>query len=40
MHATHSPAMDIQIASNFERFLFELERDAMHITAFMKEVDR
>lgn len=33
-HATLSPAMDIQIASNFERILFEaLQRDADHLRA-------
>ncbi len=31
-HATLSPAMDIQVASNFERILFEaLDRDADHL---------
>jgi len=32
-HATLSPAMDIQVPSNFERILFEaLDRDADHLT--------
>jgi len=37
--ATSSPAMDIQLASNFERLLFELAgRDAARIRALMEEL--
>lgn len=35
---TSSPSMDIQISSNFERFIFEmLDRDAVALTALMDE---
>jgi len=34
---THSPAMDIQVASNFERYLFyKLDQNAEKLTEFMK----
>ncbi|WP_438433806.1 threonine synthase [Gorillibacterium sp. sgz500922] len=34
--STHSPSMDIQVASNFERFLYYLyEEDAAAVSAFM-----
>ena len=34
---THSPAMDIQVASNFERYLFyKLDQNADKLTEFMK----
>lgn len=36
VHFTHSPAMDIQVASNFERYLyFELGSDASKVSTFM-----
>jgi threonine synthase len=36
VHFTHSPAMDIQISSNFERYLFyKLNRSATQVKAFM-----
>jgi len=36
VHFTHSPAMDIQIASNFERYLFfEFEQATDKVTDFM-----
>jgi threonine synthase len=36
---TQSPSMDIQVASNFERFLFELcERDAAEVARLMAEL--
>ena len=39
--ATSSPSMDIQLASNFERLLFELaSRDAAQVTARMDELRR
>ena len=39
--ATSSPSMDIQLASNFERLLFELAgRDAARVTALMAELRR
>ncbi len=38
VHFTLSPAMDIQIASNFERFLFyHFDKDADRLAAFMQE---
>ncbi len=38
VHFTLSPAMDIQIASNFERFLFyHFDKDADRLAAFMRE---
>ncbi len=34
---THSPAMDIQVASNFERYLFYLfDQDPVRVTAFIQ----
>ena len=37
VHFSHSPAMDIQVASNFERYLyFELGRDASKVRGFME----
>lgn len=36
VHATHSPSMDIQVSSNFERLLFDVyDRDAAAITTLM-----
>ena len=38
VHFTVSPAMDIQVASNFERFLFyHLDCDAQRLNAFMRD---
>jgi threonine synthase len=38
VHSTISPSMDIQSASNFERYLFHaLDRDASRISALMKD---
>ncbi|HXI86106.1 MAG TPA: threonine synthase [Parvularculaceae bacterium] len=38
---TTSPAMDIQVASNFERLLFEVSgRDAAAVAGLMRELDR
>jgi threonine synthase len=35
--STHSPSMDIQVASNFERYLYYfLDQDAEKVTAYMK----
>ena len=37
VHYTISPAMDIQVASNFERFLYYyLDRDSARLTQFME----
>lgn len=37
VHFTHSPSMDIQVASNFERFLFlQLNRDSDALRTFMQ----
>jgi len=41
VYATLSPSMDIQISSNFERYLFELlERDPAHLNTHMKAFSR
>jgi threonine synthase len=41
VHFTLSPAMDIQVASNFERFLYYyFEKDSERLTAFMTEFAR
>ena len=38
VHFTITPAMDIQVASNFERFLFyEMDADAQRLCAFMSD---
>jgi threonine synthase len=38
VHQTLSPAMDIQVASNFERFLYyHFEQDSDRLVAFMQE---
>jgi threonine synthase len=38
VHATLSPSMDIQVSSNFERYLFELyDRDGMAVSRMMDE---
>ena len=38
VHQTLSPAMDIQVASNFERFLFYyFDQDAQRLTQFMQD---
>ncbi len=40
LHPSYSPSMDIQLASNFERYLFELEgRDGEKTGAKMKELE-
>lgn len=37
VHFSHSPAMDIQVASNFERYLyFEFGKDTARVTGFME----
>ncbi|MDH5751539.1 MAG: threonine synthase [Deltaproteobacteria bacterium] len=39
VHHTFSPSMDIQIASNFERYLYDLSgRDSAQVSAWMKEL--
>lgn len=38
---THSPSMDIQVASNFERYLYYfLDEDAEKVSAYMKELQQ
>ena len=38
VHQTLSPAMDIQVASNFERFLYyHFDQDSDRLVAFMQE---
>ncbi|MBV1907253.1 MAG: threonine synthase [Pseudomonadales bacterium] len=41
VHFTLSPSMDIQVASNFERYLFlKLDRDAEAVRRFMQEFEK
>ncbi|MEK9820527.1 MAG: threonine synthase [Gammaproteobacteria bacterium] len=41
VHFTHSPAMDIQVASNFERYLYyEMGQDPAKVSAFMHDFQR